>query len=132
MKTSRAPKIVIGVGLLAVYAVILSMAILRDERPGAAAPNVPAATDAYSATDLQTSPAALPLPSGPVTTAAEQPAATPEPASPTGKTDASRPEIASIANESQPVEPSSEVPADTGQIAAEANVEDAAPLVVGN
>jgi hypothetical protein len=96
MKASRAPKIVIGVGLLAVYAVILSTAILRDGRPGAAAPDVPAATDAYSATNPQTLPPALPLPSDPVT------AATPDPVSRTASAAASVPDRTSAIDASEP------------------------------
>ena len=44
MKTSKTPKIVIGIGLVAVYAAILSGFLLRDGRLDAVAQNVPSVT----------------------------------------------------------------------------------------
>jgi osmotically-inducible protein OsmY len=81
MRTSRTPKIVIGVGLLAVYAVILSTVILRDERTVVAAPHEQdsiqaAATGTYDATVPAALVADSASPSGAATTTAEQPATT--------------------------------------------------------
>ena len=65
MKTSKTPKIVIGVGLLAVYAGIFSTVILRSERKGTVTPDAPMAAADYAANDALVSSDFTPSPAEP-------------------------------------------------------------------